>query len=163
MTELATLGGAVERTFYTFRADQRLFGIDVAHVREVSTQTAVTPVPQAPPNIRGLTNLRSRIYLVLDPRPSLGLPPADTTAASRLVVLQAHVAEHLGLLVDRGGEIVRVAPGQIEEIAPVDAASAQEAPEVRHTPVVGVCKLEHELMMIIDPARLVAAAERAIG
>ncbi len=163
MTDLATSTGPSERTFYTFRADQRLFGIDVAHVREVSTQIGVTPVPQAPSIVRGLTNLRSRIYLVLDPRPSLGLPPADTTAESRLVVLQAHVAEHLGLLVDRGGEIVRVATGQIEEIAPADAESAADSAEARPSPVVGVCKLDHELMMIIEPARLVAAAESAIG
>ncbi len=163
MTELATTSGAIERTFYTFRADQRLFGIDVAQVREVSTHIAVTPVPQAPPIVRGLTNLRSRIYLVLDPRPALGMPIVDCTPDSRLVVLQAHVAEHLGLLADCGGEIVRVAADQIEETVRAGDDAMEHATGTRHTPVVGVCKLEHELMMIIDPARLVAAAERAIG
>src|SRR5512139_4030332 len=90
---------AVTRSFCTFRAEGRLYGIDVAHLREVSTHVATTPVPHAPPVIRGLTNLRSRVYLVIDLRPLLGLPPADCTVDSRLVILKAEFGEDVGVLV----------------------------------------------------------------
>jgi purine-binding chemotaxis protein CheW len=159
MTDLAQTS---KRTFCTFRAMGRLYGIDVKHVREVSTQSVVTPVAQAPPIVRGLANLRSRIFLVLDLRAALGLAPADCTPDSRLVVLQASVAENLGLLVDCGGEIVRVPEDQIEESSLAVADSRESPVNERMSPVVGVCKLEHELMMIIDPSRLVAASEQAM-
>jgi purine-binding chemotaxis protein CheW len=147
------------RSFCTFRTQDRLYGIDVTQVREVSTHVALTPVPQAPSIVRGLVNLRSRIYLVLDVRPALSLPPLGCTADTRLVVLHPRVAESLALFVERGGDIVRVSSDQIEHVALPTAAS----PETLAAPVVGVCRLEAELMMIIDPFKLVDALENEIG
>jgi purine-binding chemotaxis protein CheW len=161
MSNLA-LAQSTIRSFCTFRAQERLYGIDVAQVREVSTHVALTPVPQAPLLVRGLVNLRSRIYLVLDLRPALGLPALECTPDSRLIVLHPRVAEGLGLFVDRGGDIVRVSSEQIEEIAQ-PAADRTEVPDARAaSPVAGVCKLATELMMIIDPKRLVDALEQEI-
>jgi chemotaxis signal transduction protein len=95
-------------------------------------------------------------------RAALGLVTADCTPDSRLVVLQAGVAENLGLLVDCGGEIVRVPEDQIEETSLAVTDATKTTGNERSSPVVGVCKLENELMMIIDPSRLVAASEQAI-
>jgi purine-binding chemotaxis protein CheW len=150
------------RTFCTFRARGRLCGIDVGLVREVGTHVAVTPVPQAPPIVRGLANLRSRIYLVLDIGPALGLPPSESTPDSRLIVLQARVAENLCFFVDCGGDIARVPLDQIET-STGRATEAGESPvEQTASPVVGVCKLDAELMMMIDPSRVIAAMEKDI-
>ena len=147
------------RSFCTFRTQDRLYGIDVTQVREVSTHVALTPVPQAPSIVRGLVNLRSRIYLVLDVRPALSLPPLGCTADTRLVVLHPRVAESLGLFVERGGDIVRVSADQIEAIT----QPAADNPATPAVPVVGVCKLDTELMMIIDPAKLVGMLEQETG
>src|SRR6266404_3681472 len=136
MTDSAVAQASI-RTFCTFRTTGRLYGIDVKHVREVSTQSAVTPVPQAPAIIRGLSNLRSRIFLVLDLRAALGLATADCTPDSRLVVLHAGVAENLGLLVDCGGEIVRVPEDQIEETALAVTETKEPPVNARSSPVVG--------------------------
>lgn len=163
MTDLATRTDNPERTFCTFRIQDRLYGIEVAHVREVSTHTAVTPVPQAPPVVRGLANLRSRIYLVVDLRPALGLPAGTATPESRLVVLQARVAEHVGVLVDRGGEIVKVSADQIEDAVDDESPGQSLAGGGRRSVVSGICKLADELMMIVDPARLIEVTEKAIG
>ncbi len=146
---------AVVRLFCSFRTQGRLYGIDAAQVREVSTQVACTPVPQAPPVVRGLTNLRSRVYLVIDVRPMLGLTPAKCTSDSRLIVLKTHVAEDLGILVEHGGDIVHVSAEQIEE-APQPAAGEADSSGDRSPGVtVGVCKLDSELMTIIDSTGVV--------
>jgi chemotaxis signal transduction protein len=151
---------AHEHMFLTFRAHGRRYGIDVAFVREVSTHRTFVPVPQSPPLVRGLANLRSRIYLVLDVGPALGGDPSNCTADSRLIVFQEHVAENLGLLVDEGGDIVRVPAAHIEDMT---LANPPESPAASApNPVVALCKLEGELMMVIDPARIVAALENAI-
>ena len=161
MSNLA-LAQSTVRSFCTFRAQDRLYGIEVAQVREVSTHVATTPVPQAPPLVRGLANLRSRIYLVLDLSPALGLPAPECTTDSRLIVLHPRVAEGLGLFVDCGGDIVRVSLEQMEEIARPAAGNAEALVAQPASPVVGVCKLDTELMMIIDPKRLVGALEQEI-
>lgn len=150
----------IVQSFCTFRADGRLYGISLTHLREVSTIGTITPVPHAPPGVRGLTNLRSRIYLVLDLRCLLGLQPATCTDACRLVIFKTSVVEDLGLLVDSGGDIVRVAPDQIELTN--ELAASTPRPSGASAPlVVGVCKLETELMMLIDPMRFADAIAKA--
>src|SRR3954464_4532443 len=87
------------RSFCTFRADRRLYGIDVSSLREISTSVPITPVPPAPPAVCGLANLRSRVFLILDLRPLLGLPPTESTPDSRLLIFKPAVAQDTGLLV----------------------------------------------------------------
>lgn len=159
MIELAKSQSAA-RTILTFRVRGRLYGLEVNHVREVSTHFACTPVPLAPPLVRGLANIRSRIYLVLDAGIATGSTPADCTAESRLIVLHPGVAENLGLLVEHGGDIVQVPADQVE---PAVAAGARESSDRQAcSPVVALCKLDEVLVMLIDPARVVAALESAI-
>ncbi len=148
------------RSILTFRVRGRQYGLDVACVREVSTHRDFTPVLQAPPLVHGLANLRSRIFLVLDSGIALGNTPVQTTAESRLIVLHDRVADCLGLLVERGGDIVQVPNDQIEDIALADGMGAPR--QADSSPVISLCKLENELMMIVDPCRIVIALETAI-
>jgi purine-binding chemotaxis protein CheW len=147
------------RLFCSFHTEGRLYGIDAAQVQEVSARAAFTPVPQAPPAVRGLTNLRSRVYLVVDVRPVLGLAPVPCTADSRLLVLKPALAEDFGILVEHGGDIVRVSVAQIEATPPSADGTADAAGDQPPNVVVGVCKLDGELMNIIDSAKLVEAIE----
>jgi len=148
---------AATLSFCSFRIGDRLCGIDVLHVREISTQVQSTPVPQAPPMIRGLVNLRSRIHLVADLRPIFDLPSIECTPNSRLIIFKDRLAEGLGVLVDRVGDIVRASAEQIEN-TPAEADEPSPVADV----VSNVCKLENELMLIIDPVKLIAFIEAAI-
>jgi len=149
MNNLVTTGGAV-RSFFTFRLGQRLHGIEVLHVREISPLLPMTVVPQAPAAVRGLVNLRSRIFLVLDLRPLLGLPTADCTDTGRLVILKPEIGQDLGILVEQGGDIAHVRTDQIEPLTGAGDSSGEGASSL----VVGVCKLEAELMILVDPRRI---------
>jgi purine-binding chemotaxis protein CheW len=153
---------SVVRSFCTFRADGRLYGIDVAHLREVSTHVATTPVPQAPPAIRGLINLRSRIYLVIDLRPLLGLADVPCTADSRLIILKPELGEDLGVLVDSGGGVVRVKGSDIEAPGQSASGGGETPADVPPSLSGGVCKLESELMVILDPVAIASDVARQV-
>lgn len=150
--------GAGTRRFCSFRMGSRLYGIDAMQVREVSAQVQFTPVPQAPAAVRGLANLRSRIHLVVDLRPMLGLPSVACTSESRLIVLKPALAENLAVLVQRGGDIVHVNAAQIEEDIPLSSGSELSSERLSAI-TAGVCKLEGELMNVIDAVRLVQVLE----
>lgn len=151
------------RSFCTFRADRRLYGIDVLSLREISTPMAITPVPPAISAVRGLANLRSRILLVLDLRPLLGMTPVPCTEESRLLVLKPSIAQDTGLLVDSGGDILAVPIDQIETIDQVPSSPNEATGEDSHALIFGVCKLEKELMMIIDATRLADTVARLLN
>lgn len=141
------------RAICTFRADQRLYGIDVDALQEISTNTAITPVPPSPALVRGLTNLRSRVLLVVDFRALLGLPALDCTPDSRLLVFKRELAGDAAMLVDRGGDILHAESRLFE---PTDATGQADSI------VAAVYKLEQELLMVVDIARVVTRIEQAL-
>lgn len=69
----ATPDSAIEQ-LCTFYLDEMLFGIDVEQVQEVIRYQEMTPVPLAPPAVRGLINLRGQIVTAIDLRRRLELP-----------------------------------------------------------------------------------------
>lgn len=134
-----------ERTFVSFRLDREEFGLPVASVREVLRVGELTRVPQAPPHIRGVTNVRGSILPVVEVRTRIGLAPLDPGPAARIVVLE--VGERaLGLLVDRVTHVVKVKATEIEP-PPAEIVSA------RTDYVVGVAKRPSGLLILLDPAK----------
>jgi len=158
MNELATTSAAI-RSFYTFRLGPRLGGIELPHVREISPHLPTTPVPQVPPAVRGLTNLRSRIYLVLDLQPLLESSPTECTSDSRLIILKPDVALDVAVLVESGADIVHVRSEQIE---PVSSSSDVQADSASSMMITGVCKLDRELLMVVDPKMLIDAVTKLL-
>lgn len=147
---------AAVRHFCTFRLADRLFGFDILAVKEVNTQTTLTPVPHAPAVVRGYVNLRGNVALVLDMRMMLGLGAATFTPDSRLVMLKATIGESFGVLVDQIGDIVTLSADAIEARPRDDGSKGEGSLTARHAGelVQGVGKLESELLIILDPHRL---------
>lgn len=136
---------AEEKTYVAFRLDREEFGLPVESVREILRLGETTRVPQAPPHIRGLMNVRGSILPVVEIRTRIGLAPLDPGPSARVVVLE--VGERaLGLLVDR---VTRVAKVRASEIEPPPA----EVVTARTDYVVGVAKRPEGLLVLLDPAK----------
>jgi purine-binding chemotaxis protein CheW len=103
--------GAVGR-FLTFRLDRRLFALPAAEVAEVIRMPEVARIPQGPPSLLGVTNLRGAVLPVASLRGLLGQASATTTAASRGLVLEG--AAPVVLAVDRIGSLISVELARIE-------------------------------------------------
>lgn len=131
--------------FCTFLLDGHLFGIPVESVQEVLRSQRVTAVPLAPPEIRGLLNLRGQIVTTIDLRTRLGLPPRDDESSSVNVVVRT-VEGAVSLVVDQIGHVLEP-PRSTYEPAP-ETVSA-----VVHELVVRVCKLEDGLLLVLDTER----------
>lgn len=119
--------------------------LPVGSVREVLRDEPVTPVPRASPHVAGVSNLRWQVLTVLDPRAWLGLPPRVRGAESRIVVL-AHDALPVGLLVDEASGIARAAADPRDPLAVrvdgervrlLDAGPALRPPRAPRAPVGG--------------------------
>lgn len=98
------------------RAAGRAIGLDASEVSEVARTPALTPVPLAPPALRGLASLRGKVAPVVSLAALLGEPEAGGDAR-RMVVLRR--AEPIALAVDS----IDAARGETEdvELADLDA------------------------------------------
>ncbi len=141
--------------YSTFRLDRHLFGIEVENVQEIIRPQEVTPVPLAPPEVRGLINLRGQIVTAVDLRRRLGLPPAVAELAPMNVVLRAEQGGAVSLLVDSIGEVLEVGDETYESPPETLRGAAREL-------IRGAYKLPVGLLLVLNLERVLdLRAERS--
>ncbi len=140
--------------YCTFLLDGHLFGVAVSSVQEVLKEQEVTPVPLAPKEVSGLINLRGQIVTTLDLRARLGLPRREAGARSVSVVVRAADGGPVSLVVDKIGDVLEADESALE--APPDTV-----PHELRELVQGICKLDDQLMLLLDTERAVAVSDVA--
>lgn len=146
----------VTNQLVTFYLGQESYGIEIDYVQEIIRMPQIVHLPKAPDHVEGLANLRSNILAVINGRRKFGLPRAENTDETRVVVLDFHGCK-LGYVVDRVSEVITVNAEEIEEIA------AEKDGQEKF--LKGVAKLNNgqRLVMIIDPAYLFGREEKDIA
>jgi purine-binding chemotaxis protein CheW len=123
------------------------YAIPASEVLQMDSFTGATPVPGASSHVAGLVQVRGRVVPVVDARSRFGLPPAERTLDSRVVVGQLGTRT-VALLVDSSREVVKLAPEQLQPPPPMVAEQSQGF-------VKAVAQLGQRLVMIIDFPRVV--------
>jgi purine-binding chemotaxis protein CheW len=140
----------VAAQYCTFRLDGHLFGIPVETVQEVLRHQSMTGVPLAPPEVSGLLNLRGQIVVTVDLRVRLGLPARAADAPTVNVVVHTHEGT-VSLLVDQIGDVLEPADATFVPVP-------ETVPSALRAVVDRVCKLDGELMLVLDTDRAVQSA-----
>ncbi len=143
-----------KRQFCTFRIYGRLYGVDILDVKEINQKVDFTPIFHAPKEIKGNINIRGQIYLLLDLSLILGFESKPVDEISRVILFKSTIGESFGALVDSIDDIVTVDERQIENRRKKDH-ELPEGVERRGLDISeGVCKLEDELLVIVNSRSL---------
>lgn len=126
----------------TFALDREEFGIPIGQVREVIRVSDITRVPQARAHVRGVTNLRGRVLAVIEIRTRMGLPAAEITPRSRVVIIGIR-DRMLGILVDGVSQVVKV-PTSVVTPPPEEVV----APGTDY--ITGVARWNSRLIILLD-------------
>jgi purine-binding chemotaxis protein CheW len=103
--------------YLTFRLGEELFALDIGKVREVMDYSSTTKVPQTPDYMRGVINLRGRVVPVLDLRLKFGLPEAELTVNTCVIIVEVLINGHnvvIGAMADAVQEVLDLETDQIE-------------------------------------------------
>ena len=138
---------AEEKQFCTFFLDGLFFGVGVQKVQEVIRFQEMTRVPQAPPVVGGLINLRGQIVTALDLRRRLELREREAGQRPMNVVVRTDDGV-VSLLVDEIGDVVEVDQETFEPPPETLRGVAREL-------VLGVYKLKDRLLLLLDTERVV--------
>ncbi len=129
--------------FSTFTLGDLFFGVEVSKVQEVVHYHQMTYVPLAPPEIKGLINLRGHIVTALDLRKRLGMPDREETQRLPINVV-VRCGEHLvSLIVDEIGDVLDVEQDAFENPPETLTGVAREL-------IRGAYKLDQRLLLILD-------------
>jgi purine-binding chemotaxis protein CheW len=111
-----------DEQFLILGIEREAFAVPVDTVIEILDMRQMFRVPDAPPYLVGLIDVRGRNVPVIDLRLKLGLPAAVPTATTRIMVLNVPINDKdlvLGLVADR-----------VFEVAPLDKDSLEPPPEI---------------------------------
>lgn len=105
-----------EHKFVTFKLDAETYALPISTVREVLEFTSATQVPQTPPFVRGVINLRGNVLPVVDLRLKFGMGRTEGTLETRVIVVEATVDGEptpLGALADSVEDVIDLPPAEI--------------------------------------------------
>lgn len=93
--------------FLTFVIDTEEYGIEIANIKEIIKLTRITRVPESPPYVEGIINLRGDIVPVIDVRKRFGKSTKEYDTLTCIVVID-YVKYRIGLIVDSVNEVMYI-------------------------------------------------------
>jgi len=137
--------------FLTFNLGEELYGVDILRVQEIKGYTAVTKIPNTPPHIKGVLNLRGTIVPIVELRTKFGMPTIDYTAFTVIIVVVVR-DKVMGLVVD-----------SVSDVLNIDKKDIQPPPQfggkVDVSFMNGIGKSGDKLVALLDMDRLLSDGE----
>ncbi len=136
----------VQLQLVTFEVAGEEFAVDILSVQEINRMMVLTRVPQSPPDVEGVINLRGRIIPVVDLRKRFGMTTAERNESNRIIVVEVF-GRVIGFIVDRVHEVLRIDGGIVEPAPSMVCSIDSEF-------IAGVGKLQDRLLILLDIQKL---------
>jgi purine-binding chemotaxis protein CheW len=144
-------GGRGTMQLVSFHLDKEEYGIEITRVREIILMGEITRVPETPPHIKGLINLRSTVIPIVDLRLRFGLREEAPTDHTRIMVVNV-AGKMIGIVVDAVSEVLRISQEQIAPPPPTVAGLNNEY-------LTGLVKLDNRMLILLDIDKIVGRVE----
>lgn len=127
------------------------YGVEVEKVKTIERMMPMTRVPKTYDFVKGVINLRGVVVPVIDLRGRFGLPEAEYTDNSRIVIIAVQDME-VGLIVDSANDVIDV-----------DSDLIQDPPEivggVRAKYLQGVANINDRLLVLLNLKEVLSKSE----
>ena len=144
--------------FLTFLLANEYYGVEVMKIREIIRMQKITPVPQMPPHVKGVINLRGKVIPVLDLRLRFSLEAKEADDNTCIVVVNLTRADGSAVLT---GLIVDA----VEEVLNINSADIEDAPEIGSQVtadcILGLAKTKNTVVTLLAIELVVLGAEAA--
>jgi purine-binding chemotaxis protein CheW len=122
------------------------YAVEILRVQEIRGLCAITPLPQAPREVRGVMNLRGAVVPVIDLRLALGLPEPEYSKFSVIIVLAVR-GKTMGFIVDSVSDVLSLEPTAIERAPDLGI-------RVDMSMVKGIARAQERFVMLLDVERV---------
>lgn len=144
-TDIRTQGELIQ--LVSFMLAEEEYGVEVLKVREIIRMPDITKMPNTPPYVEGIINLRGKVIPIISIRKRFGLAESDYDGQTRIMVMD--VAGGLtGFIVDGVSEVIRIQSGDIQP--PPGMVSGNIGQDF----ITGVFNHQERLLIIMDVDRM---------
>lgn len=143
---------ALRQQFLTFDLDGEQYGVNILSVQEIRGWSGAREVPDMPPCIVGVIDLRGIIVPIMDLRKRFALPAREYTDKTVVIIVATRHGDKvipLGLVVDAVSDVVEVAPSAMK--SPPGIGSDEKS---RFT--AGLLSENDHMVVVLDIEKLLA-------
>jgi len=127
------------------------YGIEILKVREIIGIMDITPVPQTPPFLKGVINLRGKVIPVMDLRLKFNMPEAEHTNETCIIVVE--IGNRLmGIIVDTVSEVLDISADNIEPVPSLGT-------NIRTDFILGMGKTKGKVKILLNVDRVLSIEE----
>lgn len=124
MTDPQSITDHNDRELLSFRVGEQEYSVDIMAVREIRGWSKATPLPHAPPFVRGVINLRGTVLPIIDLAGRLGLPKGEDSARDVIIVVCV-LDQTIGLLVNAVSDILTLPLSEMQSPPEMAADESQ--------------------------------------
>jgi purine-binding chemotaxis protein CheW len=139
--------------FLTFILGDENYGVDILRVQEIKGYTAVTRIPNMPPYIKGVLNLRGTIVPIIDLRAKFSMEAAEYTMFTVIVVVVVR-DKIMGVIVDAVSDVLNIPAKDIQ-------AAPEFGKKVDVSFIQSIAKSGDKLITLLDIDRVLTDGEAA--
>jgi purine-binding chemotaxis protein CheW len=135
----------------TFTLGNETYGVDILRVQEIRGWSPVTRIPQSPPHVLGVLNLRGSIVPIVDLRMRFNLDHAEYTPLTVIIVLSVESPlgrRDFGVVVDGVSDVIDV---PVAEVKPAPELGTTVSTEF----IAGLAAVSGRMLMLLDIDRLI--------
>lgn len=136
--------------FLTFIMAGEEYGVDILCVQEIRGWENATPLPNAPPHIKGVINLRGTIVPIVDLRQCFGLDSIEYTPVTVVIVLKVESSSGsriMGIVVDAVSDVYTLSETEMK--MPPDLGDAVQTDYIR-----GLVNVDGKMVILLNINRL---------
>ena len=138
--------------YLVYSIEGQEFGIQAMRVQEIATIVPVTRVPNTPPHIEGIMNLRGRLASVLNFRKMFGFGGHPNDEDTRIVIVE-YDAFPIGIIVDAVEEVIKITDEAVQKLP--EATSKSIAEEF----IRGVGMLDKRIIILLNIDKILDKSE----
>jgi len=143
--------------YLTFTLAGEEYGIIILKVKEIIGMLPITTVPQTPPYVKGVINLRGKVIPVVDLRRKFGMDPMEYTERTCIIVVEIAGSVKtipMGIVVDSVSEVLNIKSADIEETPSFGNRLDTDY-------ILGMAKVGGGVKILLDIDRVMSADEMA--
>lgn len=139
----------------TFHLAGEEYAVGILKVKEIIEYGTLTVVPQTPPSVRGVINLRGNVVPVVDLAIKFGMAQSPITNRTCIVIVEVALDGEqsvMGVIADSVSQVIDL---PLSEILPPPAFGTRIKADFLH----GMAKAEKKFFLILDIDRVLASDE----
>jgi chemotaxis signal transduction protein/ABC-type nitrate/sulfonate/bicarbonate transport system substrate-binding protein len=144
-----------EGKYLIFTLNNQEYAIGSLSAKEIIGMMPIRPMPQTPPFIKGIINLRGQVIPVIDLRLKFGMEELEYNERTCIIVLE--VGENsktfqVGIVVDSVSEVINIKNTEI-------ADTPSFGVEIDTDYILGMANMDKGVKILVDPSRLFTEKE----